>query len=87
MFPKEISLNKFGYIFVFTDSSLWAGLVIELRCPYVCMRVCNCGIFFVFFHKIEWVCMVLRILNLEGHQNYMIISKVTTIFTTFFVHA
>ena len=24
---------------------------------------------FVCFHKIEWVNMVLRILNLEGHQN------------------
>ena len=40
---------------------------------------------FVFFHKIEWVCMVLRILNLEGHQNCMIGSKVTTILATFFV--
>ena len=33
--------------------------------------------FFVFLHKIEWVNMVLRILNLEGHQNCMIGSKVT----------
>ena len=30
--------------------------------------------------------MVLRILNLEGHQNCMIGSKVTTILTSFFVH-
>ena len=31
--------------------------------------------FVVFLHKIEWIVMVLTILNLEGHQNYMIISK------------
>ena len=24
---------------------------------------------FIFLHKIEWVCMVLRILNLDGCQN------------------
>ena len=24
---------------------------------------------FIFLHKIEWVCMVLRILNLDGRQN------------------
>ena len=30
--------------------------------------------------------MVLRILNLGGHQNCMIGSKVTTILATFFVH-
>ena len=30
--------------------------------------------------------MVLRILNLEGHQNYMIGSKVTKHLTTFVVH-
>ena len=40
----------------------------------------------VFFHKIEWVGMVLRILNLEGNQNSMIDLKVTTILTMFFVH-
>ena len=38
----------------------------------------------VVFHKIEWVHMVLRILNLEGQQNFMIGSKVTTILSTFF---
>ena len=27
-------------------------------------------------HKIEWVCLVLRILNLDGHQNCMICLKV-----------
>ena len=41
---------------------------------------------FVFLHKRKWVCVVLRIPNLEGHQNCMIGSKLTTIFTTFFVH-
>ena len=40
--------------------------------------------FFVFLHKIEYVYMVLRILNLEGHQNCMIGSKYTMILTTFF---
>ena len=39
---------------------------------------------FVFFHKTEWVNMVLRILNLEGQQNCMIGSKVTTILPPFF---
>ena len=31
--------------------------------------------FFVLLHKIEWVCMVLKILNLEENKNYMIDSK------------
>ena len=35
--------------------------------------------FFVFFHRIGLTCMVLRILNLEGHQNCMISSKLTSI--------
>ena len=53
---------------------------------HVRMYVCMClklsvnygqtvGVF-VFFHKAEWVNMVLRILNLEGQQNCMIGSKV-----------
>ena len=41
---------------------------------------------FVFFHKIEWACMILRILNLEGKKNCMIGSKVITILGTFFGH-
>ena len=62
----------------------------------VCMYVCVCLSvivdngqsirFFVFLQKIECVDMVLRILNLEGHQHGMIDSKVMTILTTFFVH-
>ena len=43
-------------------------------------------IIFFFFYKIEWVNVVPRILNLEGHQNCMIGSKVKTILTLFFVH-
>ena len=42
--------------------------------------------FFVFLNEIDWVCMVLMILNLEGHQNCRIGSKVTSILTMFFVH-
>ena len=38
----------------------------------------------VFFHKTKLVYMVLRISNLEGQQNCMIGSKVTTILPTFF---
>ena len=34
---------------------------------------------FVFFHEIEWVYNVLRILNLQGQQNCLIGSKVTAI--------
>ena len=41
--------------------------------------------FFVFLHQTEWAGMVLRILNLEEHQNCMIGSKVTTVLTTFFL--
>ena len=66
----------------------------------VCMYVCVCMsvikvlivdngqsiMFFVFFHETEWVNMVLRILNLEWHQNCMIGSKVATIWTMFFIH-
>ena len=40
----------------------------------------------IFFHKIEWVCMVLRILNLKGHPNCMICLKATKILTMFCVH-
>ena len=39
---------------------------------------------FVFFHETEWVCNVLRILNLEGQQNCMIGLKVTVILPPFF---
>ena len=42
--------------------------------------------FFVFLHKIEWVCLVLRILNLDNHQHRMICWKVSEILTTIFVH-
>ena len=40
----------------------------------------------VFLYEIESVCMVLRILNLGGHENCMICFKVTTTLTLFFVH-
>ena len=61
---------------------------------YVCLSVIKVVIvdighsirFFVFLQKIEWLGMVLRILNLEEHQNCMIGSKVTMILTMFFVH-
>ena len=39
---------------------------------------------FVFFHKTEWFCMVLRILNLEEQLNCIIGSKVTAILPPFF---
>ena len=39
---------------------------------------------FVFFHNTELVNIILRILNLEGHTNCMIASKVTTILMLFF---
>ena len=41
---------------------------------------------FFLLHTKEWLDMVLKILNIERHQNYMIGSKVTMILTTFFVH-
>ena len=67
-------------------------MVIESPCPYVCLSVIKVVIvdkgqsirFFVFLHKIEWLGVVLRILNLEGYQNCINGSKVRTIFTTFF---
>ena len=46
-------------------------------CLYVCHKSCNCWLWpngqgvCHFFCKIYWVCMVLRILNLEEHQNCM----------------
>ena len=59
-------------------------------CMYVCHKSCNCQLWpndHIFFkYKIEWVNVVPRILNLEGHQNCMIGSKVKTILTMFFVH-
>ena len=57
---------------------------------YVCMclklsvNYCQTVRVFVFFHKTEWVYMVLRILNLEEQQNCMIGSKVTVILSPFF---
>ena len=65
---------------VSSDSGLWAGSVIESPCPYVCVSVIKVVIVdngqsiscFVFLYIIEWVHMVLRILNLEGHKNCMI---------------
>ena len=39
---------------------------------------------FVLFNTIEWVNMVLRILNLEGHQKCMIGSKVAVILRPLF---
>ena len=42
--------------------------------------------FFFFKYKIEWVNMVLRILNLEGHDYCMIGSNVAKSLTMFFVH-
>ena len=60
----------------------------------VCMYVCMCQKLsasygqtvrvFVFFHEIEWVYMVLRILNLEEQQNCMIGSKVRAILSPFY---
>ena len=38
----------------------------------------------VISHKIEWICMALRILNLEGNQGCVIGSKFMTILATFF---
>ena len=40
----------------------------------------------VFLHNIEWVGIVLRILNIKGYQNCIIGSKVTMILTTYFVN-
>ena len=39
--------------------------------------------FFVFLHQIDWVDMVLIILNLEGLQNCMTCSKIKTCLTKF----
>ena len=57
---------------------------------YVCMCLkvsVNRGLpvrLFDFCHKIEWVHMVLRILNLEGRQNCMIGLKGITILSPVF---
>ena len=42
--------------------------------------------FFVFLYRVVWAPMVLRIPNLEGHQNCIIGLKITTILTMFLVH-
>ena len=39
--------------------------------------------FVVFLQTIEWIGMVVRILNLKGHKHCMIDLKVTTILMTF----
>ena len=64
---------------IFTDSALWAGSVIESPCLSVCLFVshkvvivdngqCITYFFiylFIFKKKIERLCMVLKILNIE----------------------
>ena len=58
----------------------------------VCVSVCMSVIlkkgqsirFFLFLYQIEYAGMVLRILNLKGHQSCMFGSKVTKVSTTFF---
>ena len=61
------------------DVRLYVCMCLELSANYGQMvRV------FVFFHKAEWVYMVLRILNLEEQLNCMIGSKVTEILSPFF---
>ena len=42
---------------------------------------------FVFFHKTEWVYMILRNLNLVGQQNCMICSKITKNSTVFSINS
>ena len=85
---------------IFTESALWAGSVIELRCLFVCLCVIkfvivNYGqtvrvflfifIFIFIFYFIFFIrCRVLEILNLEGHQNCIISSKGKTILQMFF---
>ena len=59
-------------------------------CVYVCHKSCIVDYgqmvrVFVFCHKIEKVGIVLRILNIEGHQNCMISTQVTNILMMFFV--
>ena len=65
---------------IFNNLAFWAGSVIELPCTSVCVSVKLC----VYLYKIKSVCMILRILNLDRHQNCMISSKFTTTLTTFF---
>ena len=87
--PPCRSLNAipywFFFFFLFTDLALWAGSVVEWQCPFVYVSVTKVVIVdnvhmviferVFFLHKIEWVCLVLRILNLEGHPNCMIGQK------------
>ena len=48
----------------------------------MCVKSCNCIRFVVFLQTIEWIGMVVRILNLKGHKHCVIDSKVTTILMT-----
>ena len=55
-------------------------------CVRVCHTCCSCQFqVFVFFHKIYGVCIVLRILNLEGHQNCITGSNGMTILMMFLI--
>ena len=61
------------------DVRLYVCMCLELSANYgQTVRV------FVFFHKTEWVYMVLRILNLEEQLICMIGSKVRAILSPFF---
>ena len=80
-----------GLKVIFNNLAFWAGSVIELPCPSVCVSVIKVVTvdnsqstkLCVYVYKIKSVCMILRILNLDTHQNCMIGSKFTTTLTTF----
>ena len=97
--PAEgFSLQPWLFLLFSPSTALWARSVIEYVamsvCMYVCMSVIKVVIvdksqsirIIVILFKIEWVCMVLRISNLEEHQNCIICSKIMTSLTTLFVH-
>ena len=78
-----------NYFVIFTDLALGHRVAMSV-CMYVSMSFIKVVIvnnaqsimFFVFLNKIECFCLVLRILNIEGHQYCMIGLKITTILTT-----
>ena len=43
---------------VFTDSALWAGLVVDLQCPSVCVSVTLCHLSHVTCHMSPFTCNV-----------------------------
>ena len=81
MLIKGVKLpSNFFYILFFANFALLAGFI-WYRCYYLHqLRDALSPLCGIFCHKIHYVKNVQEVLNVEGHQNWMVCSKVTALF-------